>query len=249
MPCALTQGFNLDCKDYVGGIKTVYIMEFENIVSLVTNTTVGNGSITTLATSTSVTGTGTSFLSQVKINDKIYQGATLLGTVASITSDTVLILVANAAAAVTGAAYTIQSSSPNSGTITNITKATGKFFRQYNLVKLTGMAEEVIQVNEENGTVFVQQTVKFIANKLQASVRNEIILLAKNRLAMVIVDNNGLGWLYGQTGAMQMNTGSKAQTGVKLGDRNGYELDFIGFEPALANQVDANTLATLQTPG
>jgi len=173
MSCALTQGYNLDCRNSVAGIKEVHIIEFDNV------------------TSVSVTA----------------------------------------------------------GVTTALVKATGKKFWKYSLIKQTGSAEEAIQVNEENGTLHVQQTIKFPTAKLQAAVRNEIMLLSQNRLMMVVVDNNGIGWLYGQQNAMMMNTGAKAMTGTKFGDRNGYEFDFIGFEPALAVQVDATTLAALETAG
>lgn len=31
MPCALTQGYSLGCRDSAGGIKSVYFIEFENV--------------------------------------------------------------------------------------------------------------------------------------------------------------------------------------------------------------------------
>ena len=173
MACALTQGYNLDCRNSVAGIKEVHIIEFDNVST------------------------------------------------------------------VTSAA----------GVITGITKATGKKFWKYSLIKQTGSAEEAIQANEENGTVHVQQTVKFPTNKLQAAVRNEIMLLSQNRLMIAVIDNNGVGWLYGQTNAMLLNSGSKAMTGTKFGDRNGYEFDFVGFEPVLAQSIDATTILTLNTAG
>jgi hypothetical protein len=173
MACALTQGYNLDCRNSVAGVKEVHIIEWDNVSTV----------------------------------------------------------------------------SVTAGVTTGITKATGKKFWKYSLIKQTGSAEETIQVNEENGTLHIQQHIKFPTAKMQAAVRNEIMLLAQNRLMMVVVDNNGIGWLYGQANAMLMNTGAKAMTGTKFGDRNGYEFDFVGYEPAMAVQVDATTLAALQTPG
>ena len=66
---------------------------------------------------------------------------------------------------------------------------------------------------------------------------------------IAVIDNNGVGWLYGQTNAMLLNSGSKAMTGTKFGDRNGYEFDFVGFEPVLAQSIDATTILTLNTAG
>ena len=31
MPCALTQGYSLGCRDSAGGIKSVYFIAFENV--------------------------------------------------------------------------------------------------------------------------------------------------------------------------------------------------------------------------
>ena len=31
MACALTQGYSIGCRDSVGGIKSVYLIEFDNV--------------------------------------------------------------------------------------------------------------------------------------------------------------------------------------------------------------------------
>jgi hypothetical protein len=172
MPCALTQSYNLDCRDSYGGVKVVFVMEFENALS------------TTQA----------------------------------------------------------------AGVVTAITKATGKQFRKYNLIAHTAEGDEALAASRDNGTIQVTQTVKFPINKMTVAVRNELMLLAKNRLLFVIVDENGTGWLYGQGYGLMTDT-IAAKTGVQLADRNGYELSFSGMEKELAYQVDAATLLTLETPG
>jgi hypothetical protein len=170
MACALTQGYNLDCRDGFGGVKTVYIMELAN------------------------------------------------------------------ASTITAAA----------GVVTGITKVATKVFYEYKLIAHTGEGDEAINPNRENGTSPVTQGVKFPINKMAVAVRNEILLLAKNRLLIVIEDNNGIGWLYGKDFGMMLAP-STAKTGKALGDRNGYELSFEGTEKELAYQVDAATLLTLLT--
>jgi hypothetical protein len=134
------------------------------------------------------------------------------------------------------------------GVVTALTKASGKAFHKYNLVKQTAMAEESVANNEENGTNFVTQTIKFYANKLQASVRNELMLLCQNRLAAVVIDQNGKGWYFGYQNALITNT-IKAMTGTKLGDRNGYEIDLKGEEPVLAYEVESSIIEDLLTAG
>lgn len=79
------------------------------------------GTVTTLTSATSVTGVGTSFLSELAINDNVFDGSgAFIGKIASITSDTVATLAANALVAVSAAAIT---SSKTSGTITTTTGA------------------------------------------------------------------------------------------------------------------------------
>jgi hypothetical protein len=172
MACALTQGFNLDCRDSKGGLKEIYFIEIDN-----------------LATITEV-----------------------------------------------------------AGVITVLTKDTGKQFRKYSLIKNTSNVEEAIQANEANGTIFYQQTANVILNKLQTSVRNEILLLAQNRLVAVAVDYNGVGWMLGKENGLTLSGGSAA-TGTALADRNGYTLTFTGEEDSLAPSVDSAIVAVLETPG
>lgn len=171
MACVLTQGFNLDCRDSIGGLKEVYIIEE------------GNVSSTTEA----------------------------------------------------------------SGIVTAITKATGTRFWKYSLIRETSNIDEVITTNEANGTVYYAQTAQIILNKRQASVRNEIMLLAKNNVCIVAVDNNGKGWLLGEEQGLVL--GGNAGSGTAWADRNGYTLTFTGNEKELAPEVSTECIATLETAG
>jgi len=177
MACALTQGYNLDCREGIGGIKEVYIIELANISSMV----------------------------------------------------------------------------ESSGVITAITKVTGKRFWKYSLVRETSNATETITGNQQNGTLFYAQQVQIILNKRQASVRNEVMLLAKNNLIMIVVENsipnvNNKAWLFGKTQGLILASGT-SETGTAWGDRNGYTLPFAGNEPELAPEVLYSLLAALETPG
>lgn len=172
MPCALTQNYNLDCRDSVGGIRTIYVMELDNATTI----------------------------------------------------------------------------TASAGIVTGITKATGKKFYKYNLIMNTAEAEDTLTGNRENGTLFSAQTLKFPINKMTVAVRNELLLLAANRLLFVVVDENGLGWLFGKEYGLTLTTGA-AKTGKAKADRNGYELSFEGEEKELALNVNAATLLTLETAG
>jgi len=172
LDCALTQGFNLDCRDALGGLKEVYIIELANVTAI----------------------------------------------------------------------------TEASGVVTAITKATGKRFWKYSLIKETSNAEETITGSEPNGTIYYAQQVQIILNKKQASVRNEILLLAQNRLIIVGVENTGKAWLYGRENGLMLNSGT-ASSGTAWADRNGYTLPFTGAEKQLAPEVQSSLLTSLETPG
>jgi len=103
MPCALTQGYVLDCKDSLGGMTEVLFIAKADVTA------------TTEA----------------------------------------------------------------SGVITAITKAAGKRFYKYELVKETANFVENINASVENGTVFYQQELTIVLNKLQANTLTKFCYLLK----------------------------------------------------------------------
>jgi hypothetical protein len=77
-----------------------------------------------------------------------------------------------------------------------------------------------------------------------ANVRNEILLLAQNTLMAVVQDANNKYWLLGKLNGIDL-TGGNAATGTAATDRSGYTLTFSGSEPALAPEVQASVISTL----
>ena len=140
----------------------------------------------------------------------------------------------------------ITSVTESSGTLTAITKVSGKIFRKYKLVQDTASAEETIASSLENGTLYYDQKVSFVINKQSVAVRNEILLLAKNRLCVVTVDNNDTYRLYGWDQGLRMSEGT-AGTGTAWADRNGYTIALSGKQRELALFVNSAVIATLQT--
>ena len=133
----------------------------------------------------------------------------------------------------------------SSGTLTTITKASGKIFRKYQLVLETGNFQEDIVGNRANGTLYYDQKGTIVLNLQQVAVRNEILLLAVNNLTIIVHDNNDTYRLYGRINGLRLLTGSAA-TGTAFGDRNGYTLNFEGKEAALAPFVSSAIISTLQ---
>lgn len=117
-------------------------------------------------------------------------------------------------------------------------------FRRYEQELETGSFEEPIVPSRTNGTLFYTQDVTMVLFKMQASLRNEIYLLAQNRLFIIARDENDKYWLIGRTRGAMMEP-SKAGTGTARGDRNGYELKFKGMESVPAEELSATVVAAL----
>jgi len=133
-----------------------------------------------------------------------------------------------------------------SGVVSAITKGAGKVFYKYQLVRNTASFTENIAGSIENGTVVYNQELTIVINKMQVSMRNEILLLAQNNLMAVVEDSNGRYWLAGRYMGLDLLSGS-AGTGTAQTDRNGYSLTFSGGEKALAPEVQSAVISTLTT--
>jgi hypothetical protein len=121
----------------------------------------------------------------------------------------------------------------SAGTYTDVTMEAAKYFWKYDLVKESSNFAEAVNTNVQNGTVFYAQTLEIILNKLQVNTRNEILLLAKNRLVALVQDNNDKIWVLGFGNGLDI-TGGGSGSGTAFGDRNGYTLTFTGNEKELA---------------
>jgi hypothetical protein len=172
MPCALTSGYSLDCKDSSGGITEVYFIEKANVSSVATA----------------------------------------------------------------------------SGVVTGLTKASGKRFWKYELPKETGNFTNNPQVSTENGTLFFEQGLTIVINKLSAAVNTELKLLAQNVLIAVVKDNNNKFWMLGKERGVDM-AASESGSGTAFGDRSGYTLNFTGKEPDQLYEVNSSVAAALETAG
>ena len=172
MPCALTQGYSLDCKDSAGGITEVYFIEKGNVSAIVSA----------------------------------------------------------------------------SGVVTGLTKASGKRFWKYELPKETGSFTHNPQVSNENGTLFFDQNLTIVVNKLSAAINTELKLLAQNIVVAVVKDNNNKYWMLGKERGLDMS-GSTSGSGTAFGDRSGYSLVFVGKEPDQLYEVNSSVANALETAG
>jgi len=132
-----------------------------------------------------------------------------------------------------------------SGIVTAFTLNTGKKFWTYEVEKENAELVETEQVSVETGTTFWEQVLTFTIMKLTASSRNELRLLAQNRLHIIIKDNNGTFWLLGEERGCDKIGTNEAKTGKAFGDLTGYTLAFMGKEVAPMVVVTASLIDTL----
>jgi hypothetical protein len=140
----------------------------------------------------------------------------------------------------------VSSIGESSGMVSAITKVAGKKFRKYQLVLETSHTEETITGNRQNGTLFYAQSLTMIINKQQLAVRNELLLMSRTQVKIIVEDNNSTWRLYGYENGLTA-TGGNVTSGTAWGDRNGYEITFTGNEEELAPFVQESVIATLQT--
>lgn len=102
-------------------------------------------------------------------------------------------------------------------------------FYQFQLEKATANYLQTKVASPENGTIFYQQELTFIINKLNSDLYNTLKALAQSRLVIFVLDNNNRWWLLGAKNGMLLTAGT-AGTGASFSDRNGYELTFTAME-------------------
>jgi hypothetical protein len=178
MPCAITGGYTIDCRDAVGGIEAIYLIE----------------------------------------NSALYD--------------------ASGNSRVTEA----------SGTVTAMTKASGKRFYKIEVPRGTASSSNALTGSQENGTVFFTHQVVFPVNSRNASVRNLIMTLAKNRVTIVTKEMDGTYRMFGKEFGLFLDT-TEAGSGTAAGDRNGYNLTFSSVEREDFLVVAANVAANLEVAG
>ena len=118
--------------------------------------------------------------------------------------------------------------------VTDIEMAANTLYR-YTPPRGSSQAMETITGSTENGTIAYTPTVSMVLNRLSKEDQNEIKLLGQTQLIIFCQLNEQLAnghdviVALGVTNAMQLNAGT-ADSGTAFADRNGYTLNFDGFE-------------------
>ncbi len=90
-----------------------------------------------------------------------------------------------------------------SGAVTGFTGYNASGFFEYDLTKATSSMTETLNASMENGTIFYSPEVTFTINKMQVAVRNELRLLARSKVIVIVQDNNSRYWLLGAINGLE----------------------------------------------
>jgi hypothetical protein len=140
----------------------------------------------------------------------------------------------------------------SAGEVTDLDITTNLF--KYSLVRGTASFTETIQPSQENGTLFFEPSVTIKLHKMTVSDRNEIKLLAQNRLLVFVelnqVQGNGQNqiWCLGKEHGLELSAGTTA-SGQAFADMVGYDLTFSGAESEPCLLVQSYTTAPFDNAG
>lgn len=99
----------------------------------------------------------------------------------------------------------------------------------FELTKNSGSFQQTITSSIENGTVFYSQVVELTMPNIVAADNEEIADLLKNRLCVIVQDNNDNYIIMGHTTGAEA-TGGIVGTGTAKGDLNGYQIQLTAEE-------------------
>ena len=119
-------------------------------------------------------------------------------------------------------------------------------FRKYELTKEESMFSDDPTAGNRNGSLHYVPSLTFVLRKLDVAKRNEMQLLAKNRVVAIIETNEATPayWVAGYANGLDFATGTGA-TGTAFADLNGYTMSFNGLEPNPMLAVPVALLASI----
>ena len=115
----------------------------------------------------------------------------------------------------------------------------------YYVEKETASFTDTANNNIQNGTSFMSSELKFIFNKLSATIRNEFNVLRQTSVILCFRDMNDNYWIMGYENGADMTTGT-LMTGTARGDRSGADITFTSKD---ANPVFSISAATYNSLG
>jgi len=109
----------------------------------------------------------------------------------------------------------------------------------------TSSYNEVINVNLQNGTSYITQTVvlNLARRQKEKSLFIDKLIAGQKDLLITLVDSNNIAWMFGLKHGATVSS-VEGGSGVAKGDANGYVITFTAEEPIQAPEVDATIIGS-----
>jgi hypothetical protein len=101
-----------------------------------------------------------------------------------------------------------------------------------------------IQRNEENGTLWYEQTLNVVLNSDNKDLRSALHLLAQNELAAMVEKADGTYVLMGEAEGLKVGDANEYTSGVAKSDRNGHLIVLMGQENDEMADVESSIALT-----
>lgn len=126
------------------------------------------------------------------------------------------------------------------GKVTAITMANSAKFKGYALKRNTGSMSSNYQVNQENGSTYVQTDLLMVFNRMDTAKRIEVVAMAQGELVAMVEDANGALWYLGKDTPLTLSAGD-GLTGTARADRNGYSVTLQDDSLELPHEILTGT--------
>lgn len=110
-----------------------------------------------------------------------------------------------------------------SSKVTAISMNSTAKFKTYHFRPNTSSMSSNYQVNQENGTSYVQTDLLMVFSRMETAKRIEVTAMAQGELCAIVKDANGLYWMLGIDNPLVLSAGD-GLTGTARADRNGYSV-------------------------
>ena len=131
-----------------------------------------------------------------------------------------------------------------SNKIKTITMDATKKFKKYSFRRGSSSFTSTLNVDDTNGTSFIQTDLALTFAKMDTTKRIEIQALSLGELAVIVHDCNGVYWYLGYNEAV-MATAGGAASGAGRSDANNYTVTLTDFSPKYPYEVDPSALADI----
>ena len=103
----------------------------------------------------------------------------------------------------------------------------GVTWYRYAFAKNTSALNSTLTKDDANGVRYYTNTISLVFSKMEAYKHLEVMAMAAEKLAVIVVDNNNKAWYVGFDSYVSASE-EEAGTGASFDDRNGYTVTLEG---------------------